>query len=90
MELGDAVKPDLRCRLMTGHDSIGQRRHSRVSTLASERSRTEDVHEHTDSHSAVERAATVFPWYIVRWKQGKKMYLTYTGAMSIRDTMSVK
>jgi hypothetical protein len=44
VEAGDAVKPDLCCRLMTGHDSIGQRRHSRVSTLPSERSRGEDVH----------------------------------------------
>jgi hypothetical protein len=39
VEAGDAVKPDLCCRLMTGHDSIGQRRHSRVSMLPSERSR---------------------------------------------------
>lgn len=37
-ELGDAVKPDLGCRLMTGHDSIGWRRHSRASMAPSERS----------------------------------------------------
>ena len=39
VETGDAVKPDLCCRLMTGHDSIGQRDHSRVSKVPSERSK---------------------------------------------------
>jgi hypothetical protein len=55
VELGDAVKPDLCCRLMTGHDLIGRRRHSRVSTATSERSRAENLHEHTDARSALER-----------------------------------
>ena len=32
VELGDAVKPDLGCRLMTGHQSIGWRRHNRALT----------------------------------------------------------
>lgn len=33
---------------MTGHDSIGWRRHSRVRTVPPERSMERDVHEHTD------------------------------------------
>jgi hypothetical protein len=56
-EVGDAVKPDLRRRLMTGHDSIGQRRHSRVSMVLPERSRAEDVHAHTDAHFAKEASS---------------------------------
>lgn len=56
VEVRNAVKPDM-CRvLMTGHDSIGRRRHSRVLSAPSERSMAENVHEHTDGHSAFARA----------------------------------
>ena len=53
VELEDAVKPDLCCRLMTGHDLIGQRRHSRVSTVPPERSAAGTVHEQADARSGV-------------------------------------
>lgn len=89
VELGDAVKPDLCCRLMTGHDLIGRRRHSRVSVVPPERSRAENVHEHTDARSALERGGDFWRSWESSEKRGRTGKSHIPSAMSFGDVVPV-